>query len=441
MMHYPPQHYTQTTPPPTNAFYSPVPAPTQQQTAAPPAAHPAQRPLLPHYVNRAGQPSQELFHFINSVDLDDSDQQASQRIATRLARFGITSPSKVARLTPKDMETIFTEYEDDFEAFHLQDKITIHMAMAQQQAQHQPQQPPGTLQAPSQGPLVSAKDIRKALKNKQREDDSSDESEEELFAITAALKAAGLPGWRRQEHIDPSRLSKLADKVKDAHQKNKPYIPSTSAEIGMKWYPRASSAHIDLAPSKHDKCKVKKFINGPQLIRHRLTWGISMIAVGALDYPSLFLYIAELLELAQHHDLDTVEAYDMARMRKIIHEAETINTSDTTKCDIQSAEDAKAWLGARIAEPDPTTMKSILLSNSGIKGFAGKTSKKEKKRSRSRSGDRTRICLYHNPRDNKKCTNEPCTYKHLDTTIEANWTKYCTVWEKVHGSPPPPKKS
>jgi hypothetical protein len=250
--------------------------------------------------------------------------------------------------------------------------------------------------------------------------------------ITGALQRAGLPSWTRSEYVEPRKLHKLHRRREVLISKGKPFIPKSSAECLKHWAPRPSRLHHhDL--HKADQKAPSSFRSIAHFMRHKITWGISNIAISNLSPSALLWYICDLMEIADAHSVDVMMEYDRARMNNAIVEADTLNLTDLAGRSMPS-EKAPGWLSSWLPTHDDQLLRSIVtrrLSHHKPDHPKDEGKSRKRDRSRSRSKPRGRICLKHDPRHKVICPGKSsgCKDEHLDTTQDSIYTRFKSAYQ------------
>ncbi len=176
----------------------------------------------------------------------------------------------------------------------------------------------------------------------------------------------------------------------------------------------------------------KSFRSIARFLRHKITLGISMVAIGNLTPSLLLWYLSDLIEVADAQSFDIAQEYDRARMNNLIQESELLPSTDVKNKAVTSAAQASNWVNQILPTHDDALLKSIITSK--LKDGQKKRSTSEdrpqkekkskikegKKADRSRSRGRApKICFFNDPRNNKICSKgSECSNLHLDTTWE-----------------------
>ncbi len=90
------------------------------------------------------------------------------------------------------------------------------------------------------------------------------------------------------------------------------------------------------------------------LVRHRLTWGLAHVALGALHHWAVHYYICELHELGQAHGLQFVIRYDRVKTQRILDDTSLRSSAQNTRekssqCGpFASREEARLWTSHRL---------------------------------------------------------------------------------------------
>ena len=273
--------------------------------------------------------------FIAQIDLSDTDSEAQELIAYRLAQHGITSTGLLATIDEITATNILKENDQDigYSPRYGEPAVVARLKFALHNARHVMQytthQPPPTHMQPDTSqlkPLVDShhdlsKYLKKAGKRKKpahlREDHSSS-SEDETYDITKGLREAGLGTFTRTEYIDPHRLHRMHKQAEKDLNRSRPYISTNSHKLVASWIPQATKVHGPQPDRARRALNDRKHFNSlAHFLRHKATMLLSHVAIHVLDVPSMLWYLLELIEFADAHSLEAAIAYDNGRTRTL----------------------------------------------------------------------------------------------------------------------------
>ena len=353
------------------------------------------------------------------------------------------------------------------------------------------QKPPDSLGPHSD--RTSARGLARALRDRNRFRDpdvanSSDSDTDDEFDLAGRLSAVGMTEFSRPEHVPSKRCAKLLKQANKALDRNIPWLAPSSKDVLKHWIP-APSAHWGLTEEAGEKNLDKKeFSSSMHLIRHRLTWLYTHVALGAIESWAASYYVAELLELGTAYGLGFLIKYDRTKISRILEDMEiraSGRTASRPNSDIStpiasrrcgpfsSRAEAVLWTSQRLCRPEDALIRDIKqpiestfasrqdrprgggTPKGGGRGMkrdapstpdrrpgnapgqtpAGGRAPRDRLRSRSknrnsgrdaqRPAERKVICFHQDSRSNLKCPDmATCRNVHLDTSIPAEASRY-----------------
>ena len=312
--------------------------------------------------------SRGFVDYLIQVDLDQPDEARSRTLADILTSHNISSTSSMSALSASEVEEILNAPPHGIGPVNIEVRTLARLAHRKLTSVATPSKElkpigdsNGSIDSKSLGRSIGAS-IAKAGKRPTKaydpdisEDDSDDE--DQTYDITKHIEDQGLKNWRRPEHIDPAKLRRIAKKAEKHFEQQRPYLPKTSCDLQRYWAPQPSNQYI--LSARKSAGPIKTDID---VVRHRLTWAMSMVAVKALDISAAFWYIADLLEVADIVDDTKILAeYDKTRIQQIMTESHVMTSTDKIDGKPSTSADCRSWLSGKLQQPGPQVLKDILL--------------------------------------------------------------------------------
>ena len=332
---------------------------------------------------------------------------------------------------------------------------------------------------------TSASRLARALRDRNRVRDpdranSSDSDTDEEFDLAGRLSSAGMGEFSRPEHVPSKRCSKLLKQANKSLDRCIPWLAPSSKDVLKHWIP-APSAHFGLTDEAGEKNLDKKeFSSCLHLIRHRLTWLYTHVALNAIETWAASYYVAELLELGTAYGLGFLIKYDRTKISRILEDMEIRSSgrtasrpnSDITtpiasrRCGpFSSRSEAILWTSQRLCRSEdalirdikqpiessfaprsdrprggtpkgggrgqkrdtPSTPDGRRSGNTSVQPSAGGRAQRSRSKNRNPHRETTRkiICFHQDSRTNSRCPDIPnCRNVHLDTSVPADATRY-----------------
>ena len=427
------------------------------------------RPRLPPDADLHRSPAQDLVDFIMQADLRNVDPGFAGTLAQHLAVFGVSTKAAFLSCNADECINTLQSYEGlecPPELQGLRAKSTVRVLLASKT--ERPQPAPAANASDSQ--LASAltklsKPVRGKRRDKEKHQDALSSSEDEAhFDFPTALALAGLAGWpTRPEVVSQTRMNRVHKAAMRSFDRHVPFLADSSAEALKSWSPQPSAAY-GADPSNSPMSKRKAFTSVAHLLRHRLTWGLLHVALGAFDLTALLNYSLELLELGDAYGLQFVVAYDAAKMSKILQDIAWIGDASKGSSagvsdpnapvpSFASTVEAKNWLSKQLKTPDRQLIQDTRLSmvapafDSQVRDgprtvHTGRrlddnsppgTSKRARHyeaqpaKGKGKGPGRlaTQVCFQHDPSSGKTCPHiQSCPRVHLDTTTSEEKSRY-----------------
>ena len=271
--------------------------------------------------------------------------------------------------------------------------------------------------------------------------------------ITAELRRRGLPNFKRPEHVEIEFVSKMKRKADEAHRKGKPFISAATNNVLKHFGPRQSS-RFSQDPEKAQQFLTRSggFQDTVHLLRHVVTWGLTHVAAGALDVPSLFWFMLDILEIADAHGFQYAKTYSLTRLNKLKEAVDTFEVPGSV--DEDARESSKRYLGDFLRSADTQLEQATLLGHlprqpapkadalpgplarawpdgteeranaTGSSHFEGGPKGNDEPKHKRQRGIETQICFNEDWARGWKCKDETCKRIHLDTRIAEDRERY-----------------